>query len=133
MPRLPLLLSVPILSTALALGACGREPAAEPAAPAEPLPADVCARVGEAKGAAVASGLLTLNAPTDAIVAQDAWVPLSQERKAAILDMIGLAAVCAGEPRLEQEVVVHNEYGDVLARRVVKTSFSTAEALRGLD
>jgi hypothetical protein len=42
---------------------------------------------------------------------------------------MALAATCAGEPRLEQEVTVHSDTGTLLVRRVVQTSYSLADAL----
>jgi hypothetical protein len=114
---------------ALLLTACDfGAPKAEPPKP-EPLPQEVCAKAREAIAGLEKTGALVLNAPTDAIVPQQAWLQMAPAAKDALLTAMAIAATCAAEPRLEQEVTVHSETGTVLGRRVVQTSYSVAEAL----
>jgi hypothetical protein len=95
----------------------------------EPLPREICAKSKAAVDAVVRGGGVVLNSPTDAVVPQQAWLEMAPAARDALLTAMALAATCASEPRLEQEVTVHSETGTVLARRVVQTSYSIADAL----
>jgi hypothetical protein len=96
---------------------------------AERLPTEVCTKAKEAVDRVVSAGGMVLNTPTDGVMPQEAWLQMSPAGRNAMLTAMALAATCAGEPRLEQEVVVHSETGQVLARRTVQTSYSVSEAL----
>lgn len=114
---------------ALVLAAACHAPPEQPKAVAEPLPSEVCDQAKEAVAKLTDGGALVLRTPTDGVMQQDVWVPAAPKAKDAMLNAIGLAATCAGQPQLEQEVTIHSEYGELMTRRLVKTSYSTAEAL----
>ena len=111
------------------LGACDRFEEAPKAKAAEPLPPAICDKAKEAMRQITDSGVLIMSGPTEGAIAQEHWLPMSRSQKDALLTAIGLAATCAGEPRLEQEVTLRSETGDVLARQVVTTSYSVGHAL----
>jgi hypothetical protein len=119
---------LPLVALAL-LAACdvGEAPAVTPMA--ERLPPEVCRQAKVALDKSVEGGALMLNSPTDAVIPQEGWFAIDAAGREALQTAMALSAVCAGEPRLEQEVTVHSEDGQVLSRRLIKTSYSTAEAL----
>lgn len=119
---------LPAIALAAALGAC-HPPVEEPKALPERLPGPVCDQARQAVEKMSDSGALVLKTPVDGVIPQEVWIPAAPAAKDAMLNAIGLAATCGGEPRLEQEVTIHSEYGDLMTRRVVKTSYSTADAL----
>lgn len=114
--------------TVAALTACDASPP-PPVAQAERLPDEVCRQAKEALDKSVAQGAVVLNSPTDAVVPREAWFAISPQARDALQTAMALAAVCAGAPRLEQAVTVHSDEGEVMSRKTVKTSYSTAEAL----
>ena len=118
-----------ILLSASLLSACGFDETQAPTPAAEPLPKEVCAQSKQAVERLEKSGGLVLNSPTDAVMMQQAWLELTPAARDALLTAMALAATCAGEPRLEQEVTVHSDTGTLLVRRVVQTSYSLADAL----
>ncbi|HEX8583393.1 MAG TPA: hypothetical protein VF680_03165 [Allosphingosinicella sp.] len=122
-----LLSLVPVALLAVAACDVGDAPAVTPIA--ERLPAEVCRQAKAALDKSVEGGALVLNSPTDAVIPQEGWFAIDAGGREALQTAMALSAVCAGEPRLEQEVTVHSEDGQVLSRRVIKTSYSTAEAL----
>jgi hypothetical protein len=111
------------------LGACDRFEEAPKVKVAEPLPAAICDKAREAVRQITDSGVLMMTGPTEGAIAQEHWLAMQRSHKDALLTAIGLAATCAGEPRLEQEVTLRSETGDVLARQVVTTSYSVGDAL----
>lgn len=113
-----------------ALASCDSVEEAAPVKMAEPLPAAVCKQATEAVRQVSDTGVLMLSNPTEGVIALEYWLPLKRSHKDSLLTAIGLAATCAGEPRLEQEVTLRSETGTVLARQVVQTSYSAAEALQ---
>ena len=96
---------------------------------AERLPPKVCDEVSKTLLKLESEAVLTLNTPTDGVMERTAWIALRPGEKTALLTSIGLAATCASAPRLEQEVTLHSPDGELLARRVVKTSYSLDDAL----
>jgi hypothetical protein len=111
------------------LSGCDRFEEAPKARVAEPLPAAICDKAKEAVRQITDTGVLMMTSPTEGAIAQEHWLPMSRPQKDALLTAIGLAATCAGEPALEQEVTLRSETGDVLARQVVTTSYSVGDAL----
>jgi hypothetical protein len=111
------------------LGACDRFEEAPKARVAEPLPSEICDKAKEAVRQITDTGVLMMTGPTEGAIAQEHWLAMQRSHKDALLTAIGLAATCAGEPRLEQEVTLRSETGDVLARQVVTTSYSVGDAL----
>jgi hypothetical protein len=118
-----------LLPAGLVTAGCDGHEEAPPTATAERLPGEVCDKARKTLAELEGAGVLTLNTPTDGVVEQRAWVPMRANGQTAVLSAIGLAATCSGEPQLEQEVTIHSPDGEVLARRAVKTSYSTADAL----
>jgi hypothetical protein len=117
------------LAAAALLASCGFPAEEKPVVAAERLPQAVCDRAKAAVAELTDKGALVLNTPTDGVMSQEAWVPVPANAKEAMMNAIGLAATCAGEPQLEQEVTIHSEFGDLMMRRIVKTSFSAGDAL----
>jgi hypothetical protein len=112
------------------LAACDKFEEAPKAKVAEPLPAAICDKAKEAVRQITDAGVLMMTSPTEGAIAQEHWLAMQRPQKDALLTAIGLAATCGGEPRLEQEVTLRSQTGDVLARQVVTTSYSVGDALQ---
>jgi hypothetical protein len=113
-----------VLTAAAALVAgCDRTAAPPPAAAA--LPDSVCKDAQAAVQAVTANGAVLLTSSVEASLAHESWLAMPEEQRASLTRAMGLAATCSsGLPKLEQEVTIRSETGQVLTRRTVETSLS---------
>lgn len=93
------------------------------------LPKKICDDAKAAVNEATKGGAVILNSPVEAVISQEAWLPLPEAQRDGLTRAMGIAATCAGgTPRHEQEVVIRSETGTVLTRRVIETSFSLPDS-----
>ncbi len=114
------IVALPILGL---LAGCEPEPP-EPRPPATALPKKICDDAQAAMKEATKSGALILNSPVEAMISQEAWLPLPEAQRDGLTRAMGVAATCAGGPQHQQEVVIRSETGTILTRRTIETSFS---------
>ncbi len=112
------------LLSALLLWAC--EGPADPLAGgriATKLPEELCSKTREAVAKLTESGGVETDGKGGATMMEEAWLRLSEGERDQTTQLLGYDAACrAGQPTLEQNVVIRSEYGRVMAERVVETS-----------
>jgi hypothetical protein len=95
---------------------------------AQALPRAICDKAKQAVVNLTLDGLI-LEKPAEGQIPQAIWLRLSRMGKDGVLTSIALNATCEGGAQLEQQVTLRDESGNVLARRIVQTSYSVGEAL----
>jgi hypothetical protein len=112
-----------VFAILLLLPACEAEPQQRPAPTA--LPKKICDDAQAAVDQATKSGALVLTSPVEAMIAQESWLPIPEAQRDGLTRAMGIVATCkGGAPKHEQEVVIRNETGMILTRRIIPTSFS---------
>ncbi len=114
----------PILLAALLLWGC--EGPADPLAGgriAAKLPEEVCSKTREAVAKLTETGGAEVDGKGSATMMEETWLRLSESEREQTAQLLGYDAACrAGQPTLEQNVVIRSEYGRVMVERVVETS-----------
>lgn len=120
-----------ISSAALALlGISACEEAPRPTGPVARLPAQLCSQARDSLEKVSATGIFEYNQEGEATIEEAAWLPMSGGQRDALGQALAFHAACsAKEPTRERTVVIRNEGGRVLTRRVVETTIDITKML----
>jgi hypothetical protein len=104
----------------MTLAACSDFSGNSSIAEAQRPPPDVCEGARKALRGLSEKGVFAANADGTATISQEAWLSTSDASRASLADALGYEAACnSSDPKTEQEVVITNEFGQVLMRRLV--------------
>lgn len=114
----------------LSLAACQAEAPPEESRQAIRLPKRACDAALNSLEALSSKAVLEYDASGSATIDQEVWLQFPEGQREAIATALGHHAACAaGEPVVEQEVVVNSQYGSPLMRRTIELSYDPADLL----